>query len=301
MASHNKREGKERGTGKFQRGGTAVILRDELAAYVTNSGADPSGLGRWSWYLLEGEEGYRTRVISAYAPCGSTASKDETYYQQQARYITEKGLKNTNPKKMFRQDILAQLKKWRANEDRIVLMMDANEDVVDGAMCKQLGGEDLNLREVVYSRTEAKGPNTYFRGKDAIDGIWVSEEIETGAAAYLPFDPELGDHRPVVVNITKKSLLGTQGPRIKPPSARRLNSKIKRIRQKYIDRLEEQFRKHRILEKLNELEAQAEKEELSAEAREAMENLDKLITGLMTNAENKCRKNTRRTTISVRE
>ena len=36
--------------------------------------------------------------------------------------------------------------------------------------------EDLNLREVVYSRTEAKGPNTYFRGKDAIDGIWVSEE-----------------------------------------------------------------------------------------------------------------------------
>ena len=50
---------------------------------------------------------------------------------------------------MLREDILAQLKKWRANEDRIVLMMDANEDVVDGAMCKQLGGEDLNLREVV--------------------------------------------------------------------------------------------------------------------------------------------------------
>ena len=118
----------------------------------------------------------------------------------------------------------------------------------------------------------------------------MSEEIETGAAAYLPFDPELGDHRPVVVNINKKSLLGTQGPRIKPPSARRLNSKIKRIRQKYIDRLEEQFRKHIILEKLNKLEAQAEKEELSAKAREALENLDKLITGLMTSAENKCRK-----------
>ena len=65
VASHNKREGKERGTGKVQRRGTAVILRDELVAYVTNSGADPSGLGRWSWYFLEGEEGYRTRVISA--------------------------------------------------------------------------------------------------------------------------------------------------------------------------------------------------------------------------------------------
>ena len=92
VASYNKREGKERGTGKVQRGGTATILRDELTAYVTNSGADPSGLGRWSWYLLQGEEGFRTRVISAYAPCGSAASKDETYYQQQARYIIEKAV-----------------------------------------------------------------------------------------------------------------------------------------------------------------------------------------------------------------
>ena len=232
VALHNKREDKERGTGKVQHGGTAVILRDELVAYVTNSGADPSGLGRWSWYLLEGEEGFRTRVISAYAPCGSAASKEETYYQQQARYITEKGLKNMNPKKMFRDDLLAQLRKWRTKGDRIVLMMDANEDVVDGAMCRQSGEENLNLREVVFSHIQAKGPNTYFRGKDAIDGIWVSEEIETSAAAYLPFDPELGDHRTVVVNITKKSLLGTQGPRIKPPAARRLNSKVKRIHQK---------------------------------------------------------------------
>ena len=58
VASYNKREGKARGTGKVQCGGTAIILRDELAAYVTNSGADPSGLGKWSWYLLEGEEGF---------------------------------------------------------------------------------------------------------------------------------------------------------------------------------------------------------------------------------------------------
>ena len=86
----------------------------------------------------------------------------------------------------------------------------------------------------------------------------------------MPFDPELGDHRPVLVNITKKVLLGTQGSRIKPPVVRRLNSKVKRIRQKYINRLEEQFRKHRILERLTKLEAQAENKDLSAKAREAL-------------------------------
>ena len=98
----------------------------------------------------------------------------------------------------------------------------------------------------------------------------MSEEIKTSTAAYLPFDPGLGNHRPVVVNISKQSLLGTQGPRIKPTAACRLNSKVKRIRQKYIDRLEEQFCKHRVLEKLAKLEAQAEEEELSSEAKEVL-------------------------------
>ena len=79
---------------------------------------------------------------------------------------------------MFRDDLVAQLLKRRTNGDRIVLMMDANKDVVDGAMCRQLEEEDLNLREVVFLHTQAKSPTAYFRGKDAIGGIWVSEEIK---------------------------------------------------------------------------------------------------------------------------
>ena len=205
VASHNKREGKEIGTGKVQRGGTATVLREELTAYVKDSGTDPSNLGRWSWYLLEGEEGVRTRVVTAYAPCGSAASKKETYYKQQVRYITEKAL-HTNPKAMFREDLLDQLRKWRADGDRVVLMMDANEDVIDGVMCRQFPKEDLLMREAVHAQTGEKGPHTYFKGKLAIDGIWVSEEIEVRAAAYLPYDAELGDHRPVVANISMKSV-----------------------------------------------------------------------------------------------
>ena len=38
VASYNKREDKEAGAGKVQWGGTATILREELTAYVTNSG-----------------------------------------------------------------------------------------------------------------------------------------------------------------------------------------------------------------------------------------------------------------------
>ena len=81
-----------------------------------------------------------------------------------------------------------------------------------------------------------------------------------------------------------------EGPKIKPAAGRRLNSKVKRICQKYIDRLEEQFRKHKVLERLAKLEAEADKEELSAEARQALKNLDRQITELMTCAESKCHK-----------
>ena len=73
--------------------------------YVTTSGVDPSGLGRWSWYLLEGKEGYQARVITAYAHGGSTVNRSATYYRQQVRYIAEKALK-TSPKQMVREDLL---------------------------------------------------------------------------------------------------------------------------------------------------------------------------------------------------
>ena len=56
VASHNERETKN--IGRYQRGGTATTLRDQLAAFVIDLGNDHTGLGRWSWYLLEGEPGH---------------------------------------------------------------------------------------------------------------------------------------------------------------------------------------------------------------------------------------------------
>ena len=63
-------------------------------------------------------------------------------------YILEKALK-TNPRQMFQEDLLTQLRKWRAQEDRVILMMDTNEDAIGRAMCKQFGKDDLSMREVV--------------------------------------------------------------------------------------------------------------------------------------------------------
>ena len=38
--------------------------------------------------------------------------------------------------------------------DRVVLIIYANEHVIDGAMCKQLIGKELQMSEVVHSKTK---------------------------------------------------------------------------------------------------------------------------------------------------
>ena len=90
----------------------------------------------------------------------------------------------------------------------MVLIMDANENVLHGPMCKQLVTDDLKMREVVHSATPGAGPKTWFRGSESIDGIWVLSDIEVIRASYLPFDSSLGDHRPVMADLTMGLVLG---------------------------------------------------------------------------------------------
>ena len=67
----------------------------------------------------------------------------------------------------------------------MVLMMDANEDMTDGVMCRQLRSGDVGMREVVRAAVEGKGPNAHFKGPEPIDGIRVAKEIEVLDIRYL--------------------------------------------------------------------------------------------------------------------
>ena len=67
---------------------------------------------------------------------------------------------------------------WRALGDRIILMMDANERVLDGTLSGMLAEEGIEMKEAVHSKTPGPGPNTHFRGKDSIDGIWYTSDLE---------------------------------------------------------------------------------------------------------------------------
>ena len=94
------------------------------------------------------------------------------------------------------------------------------------------------MNKAVHSVVPGPGPKTHFRGKEAIDGIWFSSDLDLISASYLPFHADLGDHRPVVADFTMESVLGKNLKKIVPPKARRLNSKVKKIRQEYINAFE---------------------------------------------------------------
>ena len=147
------------------------------------------------------------------------------------------------------------------------------------------------MKEAVHGVKAGQGPNTHSSNTKLvpIDGIWHTPEIQVRTAAYLPFDLCLGDHRPVVVDFSQASILGVKLPRVVAAEARRLNSKIDRVREAYIDRLEASFKESRILERLREIKRTATYP-LSKEAAEALEKIDREMEAHMLHTEKKCRK-----------
>ena len=285
--SYNKHESDN--IGLVQRGGTVTLTNDSVSTYVKDSGSDHTMLGRWSWYLLEGEPGHKTRVVTAYAPCGSESSGLSTNWKQQKRFIQNNAIRTRDPRQMFEDDLCQALAQWRAQGDRLILMMDANSNVHSGKFARRLAGDDIEMKEGVHEAREGQGPNTHFRGSEPIDGIWFTKDLELQGASYLPFDGSLGDHRPVLADFSQQSVLGINLPRIVMAKARRLNSKVPRIRDEYVKNLEEAFQKGSILERLQKVQQDASFP-ASAEVSEALERIDREMENMMLASEKSCRK-----------
>ena len=163
-----------------QRGGTATILQGLLSKYVKkagkNRGTDHTNLGRWSWYTLEGESGHRTKIITAYAPVGNERSSTGSNWKHQQRYIQKNNLLTT-VFEMFCDDLCTLLQDWQSQNDRIILLMDANNNVHNGTLSKRLAGDLIQMKEAVHKVKRGQGPNTHIRGSEPFDGIWHTPEL----------------------------------------------------------------------------------------------------------------------------
>ena len=76
-----------------------------------------------------------------------------------------------------------------------MLMMDANEHVLTGRLCRQLpSGEGIGLREATKDHLKELCPNTHPAGSMPIDGVWTTGDVTVTNIRWLPFEESPGNH-----------------------------------------------------------------------------------------------------------
>jgi hypothetical protein len=161
IVSHNVHEN----IGRTQQGGTSLLLFGPLTKQLDHneSGKDDTGLGCWSVMTLQ-RDGVCTRVVCGYNPCGNGKLNSSVTYQQHRQYWVMQKKDLTCPRKKFHDDLVLQLEKWRKNWDRLVVCLDANEDIYKKSLGKSFTkSASLNMSEVVGDFTGKKIGPTFFR------------------------------------------------------------------------------------------------------------------------------------------
>jgi hypothetical protein len=192
-------------------------------------------------------------------------------YQQLLRYIQSEDI-NTNPRAMMREDLINLLKTWLQQGDRILLYMDANENVIDGPLCKRLA--DLGLSPNAH-RLHGFIPNTHVSGSECIDEVWSSIGLEVTGIQLQSFHKSIGDHRTFIVDFTTRSAIGLYAHLIVRPDCRRLVNSNKKCADKYRRLVEEQWSRHRIIERLEALDSLDLEYPVPADAEKKIGILDK--------------------------
>ena len=96
---------------------------------VDHLGKDDRGLGRWCYMTFYGSEGIKTRVVCGYNPCYKNKKESNKSYQQHRRFFINKQKYRTCPRKRSREDLIAQLKHWREDGERLIFYLETNENI----------------------------------------------------------------------------------------------------------------------------------------------------------------------------
>jgi hypothetical protein len=264
-------------------GRTSTWSIDNAVHRAIESGADLSGLGRWSWTRYRGRGNVTLRAISAYRPCLSHGPL--TVYAQHQNYFDSKNIEGC-PRDLFTSHLLEELNTWMALGDQIILMMDANEDI----RTYQQAFQSLGLREALLHRHGQQAPATFNGGSEPIDGIFVSPSIKILLGGYFEFGfcPHT-DHRGLWLDIHYNVAFGHVMPPIVTAQARRLKMNDPRIIKRYTDSWSQFILDHDLLERAYSIQSECTYP-LAPHLQQEWEAIDALRREGVMLADRKCRK-----------
>jgi hypothetical protein len=155
-------------------------------------------------------------------------------------------------------------------------MRDFNMDVRSGRKRLIRNLKERGIVERITSRKGAENAtNTYRWGKDPIDGLFASEELEIVRGGHRAGNPALSDHKFIWGEFTYDSILGKERGKAFSPEMRRLQLKYKKVTKKFIQLLVKHMNEHKMLDRANELWESIENNKLSDEQWNKYETLDK--------------------------
>jgi hypothetical protein len=217
IRSHTAHNKHEQGILHHQPGGTAMVACKELSRYVKHKGDNFRGLGCWCSILMYADKNHRFHIVSAYNVGRQAPRGDSTIFQQQLRYIQNHQL-STTPRRMFTIDFLATLQVWRQQGDRLLIFMDMNEHILNGPLARCM--LRMGLEEATHKHWGGLKPHTYVGGKEPIDAVFHSPDLNVTSTMQSSFHKGVGDHHTVLVDISTRYAIGKQEFKVVHPHAR---------------------------------------------------------------------------------
>ena len=176
-------------------------------------------------------------------PNNSKTTPGTPYLRQQSHW-DNKG-RHGCPIKFFDEDLKKLIKARFKENDHVVLVIDANEDVRSGAVKRIM--DSVGMRDGILDlHRDLSPPETCNKNHSRvpIDAMCVSHGIQLSAGGYSGYGVVAdSDHRCLWMDIPYTSILGFNPP--KPPTSnmRRLKAKDPRCRDKYIKITKKKFAK----------------------------------------------------------
>jgi hypothetical protein len=167
--------------------------------------------------------------------------------------------------------------------------MDHNKHAIEGPLGKAPADKDgPDLCKAIKLHLGASPGATFFCGsRPPINSLWVSKDLDISNACVMPFRFGVGDHCAFILDIPLELLVGVNPVKIVRPVSRCLNSRLPKCGEAYVENLEANISRHRLLECL--YDAHTEKYSTEETARRVI-IIDKEGKTYMQHAEKICRK-----------
>lgn len=174
---------------------------------IDDKGADPEGLGRWSFMVFNGKNGRKVLVVVAYQACNNNICRAGTRqaWTQQWRLLRARDDKDPDPRKAFITDLTKFLKPYHTGQYEIILMGDFNETLGTSTGGMTELALTFGLSDSVSYHHGIQDVATHSRGSQRLDYMLCS----TGIVQYvtrsgiLPFHFVFpSDHRAIFMDLS---------------------------------------------------------------------------------------------------